>query len=53
MQIFADYERPAMRMAALLATGSEVSIALGPGTVRVGCEAAMRFGWDRWLRERV
>jgi transketolase len=24
---------------------------LGPGTVRVGCEAAMRFGWDRWLGE--
>ena len=22
---------------------------LGPGTVRVGCEAAMRFGWDRYL----
>jgi transketolase len=22
---------------------------LGPGTVRVGCEAALRFGWDRWL----
>ena len=25
---------------------------LGPGTVRVGCEAALRFGWDRWLGER-
>lgn len=25
---------------------------LGPGTVRVGCEAAVRFGWDRWLGER-
>jgi transketolase len=25
---------------------------LGAGTVRVGCEAAMRFGWDRWLGER-
>ncbi|MEY2656001.1 MAG: hypothetical protein RLZZ524_3029, partial [Pseudomonadota bacterium] len=25
---------------------------LGVGTVRVGCEAAMRFGWDRWLGER-
>lgn len=26
---------------------------LGPaGGVRVGCEAAMRFGWDRWLGER-
>ena len=25
---------------------------LGPGTVRVGCEAAMRFGWDRWLGDR-
>jgi transketolase len=24
---------------------------LGPGTVRVGCEAALRFGWDRWLGE--
>ena len=22
---------------------------LGPGTMRVGCEAALRFGWDRWL----
>ena len=25
---------------------------LGTGTVRVGCEAALRFGWDRWLGER-
>jgi transketolase len=25
---------------------------LGVGTVRVGCEAAMRFGWDQWLGER-
>jgi transketolase len=25
---------------------------LGPGTVRVGCEAAVRLGWDRWLGER-
>jgi len=25
---------------------------LGAGTVRVGCEAAVRFGWDRWLGER-
>ncbi|WP_418315417.1 transketolase [Piscinibacter sakaiensis] len=25
---------------------------LGRGSVRVGCEAAMRFGWDRWLGER-
>ena len=25
---------------------------LGPGTVRVGCEAAVRFGWDQWLGER-
>jgi transketolase len=25
---------------------------LGAGTVRVACEAAMRFGWDRWLGER-
>jgi len=24
---------------------------LGQGTVRVGIEAAMRFGWDRWLGE--
>jgi transketolase len=24
---------------------------LGTGTVRVGCEAALRFGWDRWLGE--
>jgi transketolase len=22
---------------------------LGPGTIRVGIEAAVRFGWDRWL----
>jgi transketolase len=27
------------------------SSVLGPGTVRVGCEAALRFGWDRWLGE--
>lgn len=25
---------------------------LGAGTVRVACEAAMRFGWDRWLGAR-
>ena len=25
---------------------------LGPGTVRVGVEAALRFGWDRYLGER-
>ena len=25
---------------------------LGTGTVRVACEAAIRFGWDRWLGER-
>jgi transketolase len=25
---------------------------LGLGTVRVGCEAAIRFGWDRWLGDR-
>jgi transketolase len=24
---------------------------LGPGTVRVAVEAALRFGWDRWLGE--
>jgi transketolase len=29
------------------------SSVLGPfGSVRVGCEAALRFGWDRWLGER-
>jgi transketolase len=27
-------------------------VVLGPGTVRVGCEAALRFGWERWLGER-
>jgi transketolase len=25
---------------------------LGPSTARVACEAAMRFGWDRYLGER-
>ena len=25
---------------------------LGTATVRVACEAALRFGWDRWLGER-
>ena len=25
---------------------------LGAGSVRVGCEAAMRLGWDQWLGER-
>jgi transketolase len=25
---------------------------LGPGTVRVACEAAVRFGWDRWLGDQ-
>ena len=24
---------------------------LGPGTVRVACEAASGFGWERWLGE--
>jgi transketolase len=24
---------------------------LGPGAVRVGCEAALSFGWERWLGE--
>jgi len=28
------------------------SSVLGPGSARVGCEAALRFGWDRWLGER-
>ncbi|HEY6514229.1 MAG TPA: transketolase [Burkholderiaceae bacterium] len=28
------------------------SSVLGAGTVRVACEAALRFGWDRWLGER-
>jgi transketolase len=32
--------------------GSYRASVLGPGTVRVGCEAALRFGWDRWLGER-
>ena len=77
-----------MRQVSLLATGSEVAVALaarlqlqadgiptavvsmpswelfeaqdtayqdsvlGPGTVRVGCEAAVRLGWDRWLGAR-
>jgi transketolase len=27
------------------------SAVLGPGTVRVGVEAALRFGWDRYLGE--
>jgi len=76
------------RVATLLATGSEVALALqarsqlqdegiatavvsmpcweifdeqddayraavlGPGTVRIGVEAALRFGWDRYLGER-
>jgi transketolase len=34
-------------------TASYRASVLGPaGGVRVGCEAAMRFGWDRWLGER-
>lgn len=28
------------------------SAVLGAGTVRVAVEAALRFGWDRWLGER-
>ena len=27
------------------------SAVLGPATVRVGVEAAMRFGWERWIGE--
>ncbi len=81
-------ESAAPRQVTLLATGSEVTIALaaqrllenagigttvvsmpcwerfddqdrgyrdqvlGPGTVRVAVEAALRFGWDRYLGER-
>ena len=25
---------------------------LGPGTVRVAVEAAVRLGWERWIGER-
>ncbi len=32
--------------------GAYRSSMLGSGTVRVGCEAAMSFGWERWLGER-
>jgi transketolase len=32
--------------------GAYRSSVLGSGTVRVACEAALRFGWDRWLGER-
>jgi len=28
------------------------SVVLGTGTVRIGVEAAMRFGWDRYLGDR-
>lgn len=85
--VLAEAENGA-RKATLLATGSEVSLAmtarnslqekgiptavvsmpcwelfaqqpeeyrqkvLGPGTVRVGIEAASRFGWDQWLGEQ-
>ena len=51
-------EAGAKRQAILIATGSEVHLALEaryrrkilpPGPVRVGIEAAVDFGWDRWL----
>lgn len=32
--------------------GAYRAAVLGPGTVRVGVEAALRFGWDRYLGER-
>jgi len=87
--VLAEADTPAgvARQVTLLATGSEVAIALaarvllqaqglptavvsmpcwdlfeqqdaayrrhvlGPGTMRVGVEAAVRFGWERWLGE--
>lgn len=32
--------------------GYQASVLGGVGSVRVACEAAVRFGWDRWLGER-
>jgi transketolase len=42
---------PSWELFAAQEAGYRASV-LGPGTVRVGCEAALRFGWDRWLGER-
>jgi transketolase len=42
---------PSWELFAAQDAGYRASV-LGPGTVRVGCEAALRFGWDRWLGER-
>jgi len=42
---------PSWELFAAQGAGYRASV-LGAGTVRVGCEAALRFGWDRWLGER-
>jgi transketolase len=42
---------PSWELFAAQDAGYRASV-LGPGTVRVACEAALRFGWDRWLGER-
>jgi len=42
---------PSWELFAAQDAGYQASV-LGAGTVRVGCEAALRFGWDRWLGER-
>jgi len=42
---------PSWELFAAQDAGYRASV-LGAGTVRVGCEAALRFGWDRWLGER-
>jgi len=42
---------PSWELFAAQDVGYRASV-LGAGTVRVGCEAALSFGWDRWLGER-
>jgi transketolase len=42
---------PSWELFAAQDAGYRASV-LGADTVRVGCEAALRFGWDRWLGER-
>lgn len=36
----------------LLQPAAYQTAVLGTGSARVDCEAAVRFGWDRWLGER-
>jgi transketolase len=43
---------PSWELFAQQSADYRASVLGAPGGVRVGCEAAVRFGWDRWLGNR-